>query len=193
MPNSQCKTGLKTLFYFLKIKTEVNRKILCFVVCLNTPFPVCQAGRDALGWALCWRGTCHLASLSHMHTVLGQAGIAPNNRHLGRTFPWQICTSNLPTVAARALCWVLRGTVCVCVCEREHKEVLSCPVKSTDVQTLTELSPLLTPPPPTPVCTHWQVKRHADGIVGINFGIQQKVSSAPSVSKSPVWGLPSAH
>ncbi len=77
-----------------------------------------------------WKGACHLASLrlshTHMHTLLGQSGIAPNNGRLGFVFPWQSAPAIFPRWQRNQTLSVARNHVCegmcVCVCVCAYRE-----------------------------------------------------------------------
>lgn len=75
------------------------------------------------------KGACHLASLrlahTHMHTVLGQSGIAPNNRRLGLVFPWQSAPAIFPRWQRNPAPSAARSRVCVSMCKHECESIKS--------------------------------------------------------------------
>lgn len=126
--------------------------------------PPGRKSRALLG--IVWRRACLLASLrllhTHVHTELGQSGIAANNRRRGLWFPWQPVAAIFPRWQRNRLHGLQGVVVCELLQPGGPTGALSCPVKSRDVQTLPGLIPYLTlpssqgrhppsctPPPPT--------------------------------------------
>lgn len=67
-----------------------------------------------------WKGACHLASLrlshTHMHTLQGQSGIAPNNGRPGFAFPWQSVGYQQSSHGGSGTECCKAPCVCVCIC-----------------------------------------------------------------------------